>query len=29
MNASDLLLRAGAATPKGDYYYMLPAGIKF
>lgn len=28
MNAGDLLLRAGAATPRGDQYYMLPAGIK-
>lgn len=28
MNASDLLLRAGAATPMGDHYYTLPAGIK-
>lgn len=24
----DLLLRTGAATLKGDHYYMLPAGIK-
>lgn len=28
MNAGDLLLRVGAAKPRGDHYYMLPAGIK-